>query len=337
MNWCRVDSTGREVESPKNNHSSHVSINLAHNDNHRVTETMMYQSFYNLSGVPFAFAPNPACFYANNYTRESLRTLRRVIGRAEGTALVVGPTGTGKSTVCQLVVDHFGSSHQIVHLHSAGFSTRRAMVEQCILCLGVTTEGQSEAHLRTALRRHLFNLVDHPQQVLMVVDEAHLMTPEMAAELRMLHNLVHDGSIRIGMVLAGTLKLEELLAHPTLESFNQRVAHRCYLAAASRMETKSLINEQLVQVGSSVSKVFTQDALRRIYEFTEGVPRLINLLADRCLVLGCARKVAMIDEFDVEIAWADLQQLPEPKPEAPPQPETVTAPAAVEFGVLSDG
>jgi type II secretory pathway predicted ATPase ExeA len=136
------------------------------------------------------------------------------------------------------------------------------------------------------------------------------------------------------------LKIEELLTDPTLSSFNQRIAHRCYVAAASRMETKALINEQLVQAGRSVSEIFTREALRRIYEFTQGVPRIINLLADRCLIVGQQREMQVIEEYDVELAWADLQQLPPPKPVAAEEPTTKDdsdePSPTVEFGMLSD-
>ena len=106
-------------------------------------------------------------------------------------------------------------------------------------------------------------------------------------------------------------------------------------------ETKALINEQLVYAGSSVSEIFTRDALRRIYEFTQGVPRIINLLADRCLIIGFQREMQFIEEYDVELAWADLQQLSPPKPVATKEEATTTDNSAkpsptVEFGMLSD-
>ncbi|MBT6849207.1 MAG: hypothetical protein HOA14_17460 [Planctomycetaceae bacterium] len=137
------------------------------------------------------------------------------------------------------------------------------------------------------------------------------------------------------------MKIEELLTDPTLSSLNQRIAHRCYVAAASRMETKALINEQLVQAGRSVSEIFTRGALRRIYEFTQGIPRIINLLADRCLIVGQQREIQVIEEHDVELAWADLQQLPPPKPVATEEESSTKDNSAkpsttVEFGMLSD-
>ena len=107
------------------------------------------------------------------------------------------------------------------------------------------------------------------------------------------------------------------------------------------METKALINEQLVQAGRSVSEIFTRGALRRIYEFTQGVPRIINLLADRCLIVGLQREMHVIEEHDVELAWADLQQLPPPKPvvteeESTTKDNSAEPSATVEFGMLSD-
>jgi general secretion pathway protein A len=301
----------------------------------------MYTSFYKLDKTPFAFAPSPECFYANAELCESLRTLRRVILRGEGPALVVGPNGTGKSTICELLVEHFRKSHQIVHFRSASFATGRDLIEQFLLSLGGTVLKQTTAELRTAIVSRVCNLVEHPESILLVVDEAHRLPTEVIRELHSLQNIVNQGNSRICIILAGTLKIEELLTDPTLESFNQRIAHRCYVTAASRMETKALINEQLVYAGSSVSEIFTRDALRRIYEFTQGVPRIINLLADRCLIIGFQREMQFIEEYDVELAWADLQQLSPPKPVATKEEATTTDNSAkpsptVEFGMLSD-
>ena len=301
----------------------------------------MYTSFYKLDRTPFAFAPSPECFYANADLCESLRTLRRVILRGEGPALIVGPNGTGKSTICELLVEHFRKSHQIVHFRSASFATGRDLIEQFLLSLGGTVVKQTTAELRTAIVSRVCNLVEHPESILLVVDEAHRLPTEIIRELYSLLNIVHQGNSRICIILAGTLKIEELLTDPTLESFNQRIAHRCYVAAASRMETKALINEQLVYAGSSVSEIFTRGALRRIYEFTQGVPRIINLLADRCLIIGLQREMQFIEEYDVELAWADLQQLAPPKPVATEEESTTKDNSArpaptVEFGMLSD-
>ena len=301
----------------------------------------MYTSFYKLDRTPFAFAPSPECFYANAELCESLRTLRRVILRGEGPALIVGPNGTGKSTICELLVEHFRKSHQIVHFRSASFATGRDLIEQFLLSLGGAVVKQTTAELRTAIVSRVCNLVEHPESILLVVDEAHRLPTEVIRELHSLQNIVNQGNSRICIILAGTLKIEELLTDPTLESFNQRIAHRCYVTAASRMETKALINEQLVYAGSSVSEIFTRDALRRIYEFTQGVPRIINLLADRCLIIGFQREMQFIEEYDVELAWADLQQLSPPKPVATKEEATTTDNSAkpsptVEFGMLSD-
>lgn len=301
----------------------------------------MYTSFYKLDRTPFAFAPSPECFYANAELCESLRKLRRVILRGEGPALIVGPTGTGKSTICELLVEHFRKSHQIVHFRSSSFATGRDLIEQFLLSLGGTVVKQTTAELRTAIVSRVCNLVEHPESILLVVDEAHRLPTEIIRELHSLQNIVHQGNSRICIILAGTLKIEELLTDPTLESFNQRIAHRCYVAAASRMETKALINEQLVYAGSSVSEIFTRGALRRIYEFTQGVPRIINLLADRCLIIGLQREMQFIEEYDVELAWADLQQLAPPKPvsteeESTTKDNAIRPSPTVEFGMLSD-
>ena len=169
-----------------------------------------------------------------------------------------------------------------------------------------------------------------------IIDDAHQLSPDVLEECRLLTNLIYSGMARVHLVLAGSLKLEDALAHPTLASLNQRVVHRCYLSSLSAMETRTMLGECLVKAGGEPAELFTRDALRKIYEYTEGVPRIIVQLADRAMLLGMKREQAKLDTFDIELAWADLQQLPEPKTQEELAQSSSPASSSIEFGLLSD-
>ena len=255
----------------------------------------MYESYYQLSGRPFNCSPNTECFFAVDYVRDSLSQLVRIVTRSEGVSLVAGPTGTGKSSVCQLLVEHFQFSHQVIYFQHAVFSSRHAFLESVVLALGISNTRNSEAQNRAAIQQHLFNLDEHPRSLLLIIDDAHQLSAEILEECRQLTSLVYSGAARVHLVLAGTLKLEDSLAHPTLASLNQRIVHRCYLSALSAMETRAMIGDCITTAGGAITELFTRDALRKIYEYTEGVPRIIVQLSDRAMLLGMKRDQATLD------------------------------------------
>ena len=296
----------------------------------------MYEAHYQLNGRPFNHSPNTECFFAVDYVRDSLSQLVRIVTRGEGVSLVAGPTGTGKSSVCQLLVEHFQFSHQVVYFQHGVFSSRHSFLESVVLGLGLSNSRNSEAQNRAVIREHLYNLDEHPRSLLLIIDDAHQLPPDVLEECRLLTNLIYSGMARVHLVLAGSLKLEDALAHPTLASLNQRVVHRCYLSSLSAMETRTMLGECLVKAGGEPAELFTRDALRKIYEYTEGVPRIIVQLADRAMLLGMKREQAKLDTFDIELAWADLQQLPEPKTQEELAQSSSPASSSIEFGLLSD-
>jgi len=296
----------------------------------------MYESYYQLSGRPFNCSPNTECFFAVDYVRDSLSQLVRIVTRSEGVSLVAGPTGTGKSSVCQLLVEHFQFSHQVIYFQHGVFSSRHAFLESVVLALGICNARNSEAQNRAAIQQHLFNLDEHPRSLLLMIDDAHQLSAEILEECRQLTSLVYGGAARVHLVLAGALKLEDSLAHPTLASLNQRIVHRCYLSALSAMETRAMIGDCITTAGGLISELFTRDAFRKIYEYTEGVPRMIVQLADRAMLLGMKREQATLDSYDIELAWADLQQLPEPKTQEELAQPVTPASSSIEFGLLSD-
>ena len=296
----------------------------------------MYEAHYQLNGRPFNHSPNTECFFAVDYVRDSLSQLVRIVTRGEGVSLVAGPTGTGKSSVCQLLLEHFQFSHQVVYFQHGVFSSRHSFLESVVLGLGLSNSRNSEAQNRAVIREHLYNLDEHPRSLLLIIDDAHQLSPDVLEECRLLTNLIYSGMARVHLVLAGSLKLEDALAHPTLASLNQRVVHRCYLSSLSAMETRTMLGECLVKAGGEPAELFTRDALRKIYEYTEGVPRIIVQLADRAMLLGMKREQAKLDTFDIELAWADLQQLPEPKTQEELAQSSSPASSSIEFGLLSD-
>jgi type II secretory pathway predicted ATPase ExeA len=301
----------------------------------------MYESYFLLSQRPFLAAPSADSYIATRSLEQSRQTLVRLIDRAEGPGLIIGPAGTGKSLLCHLLGRHFRPRFQVAYLAAARLSTRRALLQNILFELKLPYREMDESELRLSLLDHLESKPGG-DGLLLIVDEAHTLPLRLLEEIRLLTNVVRDGQARVRLILAGGMALEERLTSPRLESFHQRIAARCYLQPLGRDETIYYLHEQIRRCGSSADTLFTADAQAAVHVATDGIPRLINQVCDHALMLAALGGHKQLDAAGIEEAWADLQQLPLPVREPPVLAAgALTASKSgsggiIEFGQLSD-
>jgi type II secretory pathway predicted ATPase ExeA len=289
----------------------------------------MYETAFGLHLRPFAAPPTVALYYPAANLEKCRTALVRCLEHNGGPGLIVGPAGVGKSLLCLMLAEQFKSHFRVVILASARLCTRRALLQNILFELGLPYRDLEEGELRLSLIDFLANDERAAQGMLLLVDEAHCLPTRLLEEIRMITNLVRDGRPRVRLVLAGSARLEERFASPKLESFNQRVAVRCYLEALNREETRAFVASQLAAAGRGAGEVFSDAALDAIFDATGGVPRMINQLCDHALVLSAVDGRTKIDAAGIQEAWSDLQQLPPPMPLESPSAVNV-----VEFGRL---
>jgi len=298
----------------------------------------MYESHFLLSHRPFAAAPCADAYIPTGSLEQARQTLIRCIDRAEGPGLVIGPAGTGKSLLFQILASHFRGRFQVAHLAGARLGTRRALLQNILFELKLPYRDLDEGELRLSLVDHLEPRSGGTDGLLLLVDEAHTLPLRSLEEIRLLTNVVRNGQSRVRLILAGGMALEERLTSPKLESFHQRIAARCYLQPLGRDETIHYVKEQIRNCGASADNVFTADALAAIHTATDGIPRLINQVCDHVLMLAALGGQRQIDAGGIEEAWADLQQLPLPLHDPPVLVGAGSGSAGgiVEFGQLAD-
>ena len=294
----------------------------------------MYREFFNFADRPFRVTPRVDSYCAVEPIEEARASLVRAIERCEGPGLLIGPTGCGKSLLCHLLADHFRETHQLVFLENSQICTRRALLQHILFELDQPFTESSEGGLRIALRRLLRATGEYPNGMVIIVDEADRLPMSLLEELRMLTNFVVDGQSRVQLVLSGSPRLEEMFNEPRMDSFNQRLACRCYLRSLKRDETIRYIQSHLERVEGETSELFSPEALITLYELTDGIPRLVNQLCDHAFLLAAEKKCRCLESEDMEIAWADLQQLPVPVRLEPA--DTTREEEVVEFGELDD-
>ncbi len=292
----------------------------------------MYEIFFGLHARPFPAIPSTDHYFPAAAIEQARSTLSRLIERAEGAGLVTGPAGTGKSLLCQLIAEQFRQQFAVAILSSARLCSRRALLQNILFELKLPYRGLEEGELRLSLIDFLEPSERCPHGMLLLIDEAHTLPVRLLEEIRMITNLVRAGQPRVRLILAGNTQLEERLASPKLDSFQQRIAGRCYLDSLTQSETTQYVQHQLAIAGGVASRLFADDAYRAIFTASDGVPRLINQVCDHALILACAGGAEQVGAQGIEEAWADLQRLPAPRVASPAS----SGSSIVEFSVLVD-
>ena len=283
----------------------------------------------------FASCPQVGRYFPAASIEDARRRLSRTIDRGDGLGLVIGGAGTGKSLLLQVLAAQYHERFDVVLLAAAPICTRRALLQAILFELGLPYRVRDEGELRLSLLDHLLSAKESPAGLLLLVDEAQALSVALLDELRVMTNLVRGGIPRVRVILAGSSTLEESFTNPDLESFSQRLSSRCYLAPLSRNETSQFIRAQVAASGGAPDDIFVGDACSAVFDATDGVPRLVNQLCDRALVMAEMQNVSCIDRDLIQAAWSDLQQLPTPWE----SDSTSTAPPStqvIEFGCLND-
>jgi len=312
----------------------------------------MYEVFFDFEQRPFASAPDVDMYFPSTAIDTARQTLIRCIQRCEGAAMVVGPSGTGKTLLCQMLARHFKQTHDVVMLCRGRLSTRKALYQAILYELGRPYRHMDEGELRLSLIDYLTKGAEAgSRSMVLLVDEAHTLPLRLFEEIRLMSNLVRDGNPRVHLVMVGGPLLEERFASPKLDSFSQRLVARCYLESFDAEETTNYLAAQLQlargqeiqyvdrrmeeesedelvseenqaleeqeleeeeKIEVPVGGLFLQEACRAVYHATDGIPRLVNQLCDHALLLAYVLGKRTLDATLIEEAWADLQQLPTP-------------------------
>lgn len=251
--------------------------------------------------------------------------------------MVLGAAGYGKSLLADLVAEQLDDRLDVVKLQSARLCSRRALLQNILFELELPYRELSEGELRLSILDRLEPSPETaPEGILVVVDEAHTLHWKLLEELRLISNYTRNGHPRVRLLLLGNLRLEEIFTTPQMDSFNQRLAARCYLQPMNREETFEFIKHQFRQSSEIPESKITPDALEIVHSACEGIPRLVNQLMDYALVMASDKQLPCINADVVSEAWADLQQLPTPWTVKHSDAQSDPVAATVEFGQLEE-
>ena len=267
----------------------------------------MYESFYGFKENPFRMTPDSKFFYPSPKHTEALSSLLYTIQQRKGFVVITGEIGAGKTTVCQTLLRKLDLNTRVARILNTHLTNRELLVA-ILEDLEIPYNGGTKGKLLSQLYDYLITEALKGVNVVILIDEAQNLTPTVLEEVRMLSNLETEKEKLIQIILVGQPQLKEKLKLPRLEQLRQRVVLHYHISPLDLQETKEYIRHRLSIAGGSPG-LFEEEAIDRIYAFSKGVPRLVNLICDSALLTGFLyeRKSIAPQVMDEVIREAPLQ------------------------------
>ena len=263
----------------------------------------MYKSFYNLKSNPFEITPDPSFLFPTKQHNEALASLYYGVRRHKGFVVLTGEVGTGKTLLLRCLLQLLMRSNDVAYAYV--FNGRLSPIEflhYIASDFGLPAANKNKSELLHELARFLISRAQKGLTTVLVVDEAHQLSPGIREEIRLLTNLetVHGKLLQI--LLVGQPELDDRLDSVDLRQLKQRIAFRSRLAPLDLEETKGYIERRLQLAGanSHASTIFPAQTLAVIQRYSRGIPRLINTVCENALIAAYAKQIRNVTPEIVE-------------------------------------
>lgn len=269
----------------------------------------MYHRYYSLHSAPFENTADPRFFFASEQHREALAAIEYTIRMRKGVVLITGEIGAGKTTVGRVMCQNCADTASIMQI-TPRYNTGIDLLRQVLRSAEIPVHAHDDyATMLHNFQVFLSNRVQHHKPVVLFVDEAQSLSDDAMEELRVLSNLDTAKQRLIQVVLIGQPELRHRVRQPGYEALRQRIVLAKQLGPMNAQETADYVLHRLRSASVSpdqVEAVFSPQTLQAIYRATGGVPRLINVVCDNCLLLGLVRETRDITPEMVQHVMQDM-------------------------------
>ena len=268
----------------------------------------MYKTFYNLKLNPFEITPDPSFLFSTARHNEALASLYYGVRARKGFVVLTGEVGTGKTMLVRCVLELLRRTGvAFAYVFNPSLSALE-FIRYIAGDFGLPVAGKAKDELVLSLSAFLVERHQRKLSTLLVVDEAHHLSPELLEEVRLLTNLETTQQKLLQIVLAGQPELDEMLDSFELRQIKQRIALRCHLEPLNLEETRGYIQRRLQIAGVPPEiPLFSEAAVAAIFRHSNGFPRLINTICENALLSGYGRRVAVIPPDVIEEIAHDLR------------------------------
>ncbi len=265
----------------------------------------MYQDFFQFQTLPFSLTPNPSFFCQLKGHQEALNTLQFCITSGEGFIKIVGEVGSGKTLLCRKLIESLDEKYITAYIPNPDLSPteiRKAVARE----IGLDPAKLPDQHeLLMTIYQYLIALHASGKRVVLLIDEAQALSDEGLETVRLLTNLETEHNKLLQVVLFGQPELDERLNKSHLRQLKQRITFSYRLPLMNREDLDTYLYHRLAVAGYSQGQLFTKKARNLLYKASQGVPRIVNVLSHKSLLVAYGRGLKQIDHKAVKVAVDD--------------------------------
>jgi general secretion pathway protein A len=266
----------------------------------------VYLDYYGLKEPPFAITPNPRFLFYSDKHREAFNHLLYGIRERKGFVQLTGEVGAGKTTLCRALLNELGPTFSTALILNPVLDAD-GLIKAIAMEFGLDVKGLDRLETVARFNEFLLKQMEDGRESVLIIDEAQDLTPELLEQVRLLSNLETDDRKLLQIVLMGQPELRDRLDDYALRQLRQRITVRYHLSPLRLSELPQYVAHRLAVAGSKGTPQFTAPAIWRLHRYSQGIPRLVNALGDKCLLAGFVEQVQRIDFGMVGRAIRELE------------------------------
>jgi general secretion pathway protein A len=265
----------------------------------------VYLEYYGLTEPPFTITPNPKFLFYSAKHREAFNHLLYGIKERKGFVQLTGEVGAGKTTLCRALLEQLPATFSTALILNPVL-TADQLVKNVAMEFGLDVKGMDRLEIVAVINDFLLRQMAEERESVLIIDEAQDLTNDLLEQVRLLSNLETDDRKLLQIVLMGQPELRDRLNDHGLRQLRQRITVRYHLKPLTKPELAQYVQHRLQVSGAQGAPYFTRPALWRIFNYSKGIPRLVNAVCDKALLAGF---VDQCDRIDWRLIGRALREL----------------------------
>ncbi|MEW5693192.1 MAG: AAA family ATPase [Candidatus Hydrogenedentota bacterium] len=266
----------------------------------------MYENFYGFTENPFSMTPDTKYLFYSSHHREAFAALKYGIEQKKGFIVITGEVGTGKTTICRAILNQLDPTINVALIFNPMMSEIE-LLKAILDDLEIEKKGETVKDIVDSLNEYLLKEATGGKTTVLIIDEAQDLSSKLLEQIRLLSNLETEKEKLLQIVLVGQPELMYNLQKEELRQLRQRITVSYHLKPLNKDEVKRYIQHRLSVAGDTGSITFADKSVGMIYRYSRGIPRLINSLCDKCLLVAYVKEVHEIDTVIVKLGIKELE------------------------------